>query len=758
MRRWVAVVGGLVVVTAALLATPLRAAADAPAGPSWVSVVVGGSPIAAVSTAPMSLTPAFSTQTHDYVLRCAAGVNDVSFTVSAASGQMVEIGTHWGPSLSISVPLVEGQAAVLQDSTGQYWIRCLPHDFPALTVSRPGNPTPGWYLTGNNIPAGDGSYAMILDTNGTPVWYGPAPSGALDVQALSSTTVGWIPLLGPGFGTSPTGGYLLNALDGSSTQQVSVAGDPTDIHEFLQLPDGDRMMLSYALKSGVDLTSIGDGTDQTIADCVVQEQDGSGNVVWQWTGSDHIGVGESEHPTPVDVDGTTVWDIYHCNSIDDDGNGHVLLSVRHADAVLLIDRASGDTQWKLGGTSSNMDGATILSITGDPETTFSGQHDARFLPNGDISLYDDQTWLSSPARGVEYSIDTGAGTAHMSWEFTAPGGFRSPAMGSFRRYADGDSVVGWGAVAGDAFTDVDAGGAVQLDVSYPNGDEDYRAIKVPLSTFDVDTLRRTAGMNLQQQQAFSGTASPGASATPVGIATMRDAAGHTGYWAATASGEVKAFGSAPWYGDVRTLALNAPVVAIAATPDGLGYWMVAADGGVFNFGDAGYFGSMGGHHINQPVTGIAPSADGAGYWLAARDGGVFSFGDAQFHGSMGAVRLNQPVVGMAADESGGGYWMVASDGGIFSFGDAPFLGSMGAVRLNQPVTGMAARPDAPGYWLVGADGGVFSFNAPYQGGLGAIRLAAPVSGIAAYSPQGYLMVGVDGGVFAFGDAPFLGRV
>ncbi len=38
----------------------------------------------------------------------------------------------------------------------------------------------------------------------------------------------------------------------------------------------------------------------------------------------------------------------------------------------------------------------------------------------------------------------------------------------------------------------------------------------------------------------------------------------------------------------------APVVGIAATPDGKGYWRVGADGGVFGFGDAVFFGSAGG--------------------------------------------------------------------------------------------------------------------------------------------------------------------
>ena len=116
------------------------------------------------------------------------------------------------------------------------------------------------------------------------------------------------------------------------------------------------------------------------------------------------------------------------------------------------------------------------------------------------------------------------------------------------------------------------------------------------------------------------------------------------------------------------------MVGMAATPTG-GYWLVAADGGVFSFGDAAFHGSLGGVHLNAPVVGMAATPDGGGYWLVAADGGVFSFGDAAFHGSLGGVHLNAPVVGMAATPDGGGYWLAAYDGGVFSFGDAPFEGS-----------------------------------------------------------------------------------
>jgi hypothetical protein len=233
----------------------------------------------------------------------------------------------------------------------------------------------------------------------------------------------------------------------------------------------------------------------------------------------------------------------------------------------------------------------------------------------------------------------------------------------------------------------------------------------------------------------------------------------TGYWLTGADGGVFAFGDAGFYGSLGGVRLNAPVVGMAATPDGRGYVLVAADGGVFAFGDAGFYGSLGGVRLNAPVVGMAATPDGRGYVLVAADGGVFAFGDAGFYGSLGGVRLNAPVVGMAPTTDGLGYWLVAADGGVFAFGDAVYQGSMGGQPLAQPVVGMTTIPGAGGYWLVAADGGVFAFGAPFYGSMGGRFLSRPVVSMGSAPPEaggGYWEVGADGGVFAFGQAPFRG--
>jgi hypothetical protein len=236
-----------------------------------------------------------------------------------------------------------------------------------------------------------------------------------------------------------------------------------------------------------------------------------------------------------------------------------------------------------------------------------------------------------------------------------------------------------------------------------------------------------------------------------------------GYWMVGKDGGIFNFGNATNYGSTYTYGitglggshpLNAPIVGMAATPDGKGYWLVSADGGVFDFGNARFYGSTytygitglsGSHPLNAPIVGIVPTANGQGYWLIAADGGIFDFGNAHFYGSTytygitglsGSHPLNARIVGMAATSNGGGYWMVAADGGVFNFGDARFYGSTysdgltglsGSHPLNKPVVGMTVAPGGQGYWMVAADGGVFNFgSAPFLNSLGSQRIPAPI--------------------------------
>jgi len=248
------------------------------------------------------------------------------------------------------------------------------------------------------------------------------------------------------------------------------------------------------------------------------------------------------------------------------------------------------------------------------------------------------------------------------------------------------------------------------------------------------------------------------SADTTGTTVQLTGSGEIGYYQVDEYGDVAYAGDAPYFGDIGSVQLNSPIVAITPTGNNAGYWLVASDGGIFSFGDAGFYGSTGAIALNKPIVGMARTGDGKGYWLVASDGGIFSFGDAGFYGSAGNIHLNKPIVGMAATPDGGGYWLVASDGGVFAYGDAGFYGSAGNIHLNKPIVGMAATPDGGGYWFVASDGGVFAYgDAGFYGSAGNIKLNQPIVSMAAMPDGGgYWFTAVDGGLFNYGTAPFYG--
>jgi Arylsulfotransferase (ASST) len=188
-------------------------------------------------------------------------------------------------------------------------------------------------------------------------------------------------------------------------------------------------------------------------------------------------------------------DAFHCNAIDVDSTGNLLVSMRHANAIFYIDRASGQVLWKLGGSAYNKDDASLIRVQNDPETSFSLQHDARFTSTGNVTLFDDHGMGTGVARGVEYAVDHEANTATPVFQSLGLG--QSQYEGSFRRYADGESLIGWGYVPNDlrVLTEVDAQGNDIFDIAFDAGNITYRAIKVPLSQLNIELLRRDVGKN-----------------------------------------------------------------------------------------------------------------------------------------------------------------------------------------------------------------------------------------------------------------------
>jgi hypothetical protein len=505
--------------------------------PYLVKLAVTVAPDAASA---LQMVPQFSPTTFDYYVRCAPGSNAMTVSMTASPGAesaLLEPATSpASPSQTLSLAVTEGQAVVAAATRGaasvEYWVRCLPADFPAYDwTPHPdaGAPTPGYYLLGTMVtPPSSGGYAMALDRNGVPVWYASHEGEVYDVESIVDG------------GISYAYPFKVYELSPPETTDITAAGAQVDLHELRALPGGHYLAFSGVPQMGVDLTGLtlplpdggvtAYGPNTTIVSCTVLEVDAAGNVVWQWAATDHFDPVAGMTYRPPATPNFPI-DVFHCNAIDvDPTNGNLLVSARNMDSVFYVERPSGRVVWKMGGTPDSKDGASYISVA-DP---FFRQHDARLLPgwsstcaggSGQISLFDDETDAPGVARGVVYDVnviageggaleagtnaDCGAFDAGMAPDGGAPDGGRATVawqykgtvatedVGSFRVLVDGSHTIGWGQGAvpmtGLIFSEVDEQGHDLLDLVSPDGMVSYRAVKVPLTAFSLNALRSAAG-------------------------------------------------------------------------------------------------------------------------------------------------------------------------------------------------------------------------------------------------------------------------
>ncbi len=489
-----------------------------------------GALVRSFDVGPFTTFPAFDPEQTDYIAYCGSNLgNAFSVNVAGTPGAVVEIvGSSIGTgTISASKVLVPGDAIVVKVTSpaaapAEYWVRCVPPDFPVMSTKRVAETQPGWYLVAtasNSNPPGD--FAIILDSNGVPVWYRRAPQryplqNVLDFKRWPDGTLAWVVANQTPWGFDPTLAYERFTLDGTVVATHKTVGYDLDHHDMVPMPNGNILVPAYpARTAAVDYDCVSANgaplTTKTVLDLVIQEITPSGALVKEWdadvlglsgTPKIDIGTGGSDygevrlprcfdqfHPTPQ-------YDAVHLNGLQVSADGsQVIFSARHQDAIYAIDWATGDIAWKLGGTTT----PESLTIVNDPLGGPARQHDVHILPNGHVTAFDNRANVPGvivPATGasryVEYIVDNTAKTATMVLAVPQPDGLVAGFMGSGRIVGDDNVLIGWGSLPGPAFGEYRPNGDTVFEVTM-NGFISYRAVKEPLAAFDLATLRATAG-------------------------------------------------------------------------------------------------------------------------------------------------------------------------------------------------------------------------------------------------------------------------
>lgn len=346
-----------------------------------------------------------------------------------------------------------------------------------VTVDAPGT---GYYFLAPK-QAGAQQGPLIMDGRGEVVWSQPSEQSVADFRVQTyrgEPVLTWFE--GRSLGGYGEGEFVIADTSYDEVARVAAGnGLAGDLHEFQLTDAGTALILAYELEPA-DLTPVDGPADGYQLDNYVQEIDvETGRVLFEWSAHDHVPVEDTYSELVPDAAATeddrdedgsekAPFDWFHANSVTEDGDDTLLVSARNTHAIYAIDRRTGDVRWTLGGRSSD--------FTLDDDARFTWQHDARRLPDGTLSLFDNQANppTAERSRGLVLALDEDAGTARVAREWVPPDDVLAGSQGNTQVLEDGGAVVGWGSEG--RVTEYGPDGEIVFDATWYPADS-YRVFR-----------------------------------------------------------------------------------------------------------------------------------------------------------------------------------------------------------------------------------------------------------------------------------------
>jgi len=262
--------------------------------------------------------------------------------------------------------------------------------------------------------------------------------------------------------------------------ELSADGYPTDFHDVTVLPGNKYLVMGGEYRTmNLSANVPGGQTNVVVTGFVLQERTFSGQTLWTWKSLDNIPV--TEAADGIDLTQPAVSP-YHPNSIYVDTDGNIMMSCRHLDRIIKINRQTGAIMWNLGGSASRKNDFTWLNDVRDGFRGFSRQHCVSRTANGDLMLFDNANMNPRQvSRAVIYRMNESAKTVERIWQYEHPFEPYCGSMGSALELPNGNILISWGNNQSNLLmSEVTRGGELLLDLLSPttNGFQSYRAEKI----------------------------------------------------------------------------------------------------------------------------------------------------------------------------------------------------------------------------------------------------------------------------------------
>ncbi|MBT8381637.1 MAG: T9SS type A sorting domain-containing protein [Ignavibacteriaceae bacterium] len=306
----------------------------------------------------------------------------------------------------------------------------------------------------------------IVDNNLTPVFYKKVVGAIYDFkyQPNGELTYNVYSTLSYGLDSS---GTLFN-------QYFTPTQFALDIHELTVLEDGSYYILGRDHIT-VDMSQIvpGGDTSATLVAHTIHHMDANDNELWRWESFNHYDILDVDDN--VDLTQRTI-DWTHCNSIEIDNDGNIILSTRNFNEVTKINRQSGDIIWRLGGKKNQ------FQFIND-NRGFGRQHDARRHSNGNLILFDNGHFLVPEYSSyVEYELDDINLKATLINRYSKDESIFTKSRGSVQELRNGNTLIGWGENINPYVTEINDKDSIEFELVLHSAVHKYRTYRFPWQT------------------------------------------------------------------------------------------------------------------------------------------------------------------------------------------------------------------------------------------------------------------------------------
>jgi hypothetical protein len=349
--------------------------------------------------------------------------------------------------------------------------------------------------------AGKGG-SMIIDDRGQVVWFHPLRGPYGRAMNFETQTYQGRDVLT--WGQTPGEYKIFEDSYREIARFTAANGYDGDHHEFLLSPQDTALITIYNAVPQ-DLSSVGGVKDSVAIQGIVQELDiNTGEVLFEWRSIEHVALEETYvRPSEDHYPGI---DYFHLNSIDIEPDNNLLISARETSAVYKIDRKTGEVMWRLGGKNSDFE-------MGEG-THFAFQHDARRLPDGTVSIFDNGSLIfenGTPkaleeSRAIVLKLDEERMRASLVRQYTHPDKQYADAAGNMQVLPNGNVFIGWG--RGLAISEFSEDGELLFDLRVSPEHRSYRAFRFPWSGSPSDqpacVAERTSENELELYASWNG--------------------------------------------------------------------------------------------------------------------------------------------------------------------------------------------------------------------------------------------------------------